>query len=250
MIYLIRILYTTFLMPPGIFIIALGMVSAWLYRKTKRGAAVLAGITLVFYAASTGIIAGSLLRPLESRYTPPTAVRGDVIILLGGGATLDTPNIGGEGHLSGYAANRLLTAAQLYYMLKAPVIVSGGKVLETTGNEAEIAKRTLTALGIPADRIIVENKSLNTTQNAEYTKQLLDQYGFQRPILVTSAFHMERAVRQFAKAGQAVVPFPTDYQTNTEMHVTIDSLLPTAGDLANTQVAVKEYIGLLASRWY
>lgn len=250
MFYLIQILYTTFLLPPGIFVIFLVALCLWLFFRDRQAARILAVITAAFYLFSTGLVSGLLIRSLEHRYEPPAQVQGDVILLLGGGATLDTPNIGGAGHLSGSSANRLLTVAQLYYELKLPVIVSGGKVLETTGNEAEITERTLINLGVPPAKIIIENKSLNTTQNAEFTKALIDKHGFTQPILVTSAFHMERAVRQFAKAGQGVLPFPTDYQANKESFLTIYQLLPAATSLMDSQLAIKEYLGLLVSRWY
>lgn len=250
MFYLIQMLYTTFLLPPGIFLVALAALSIWLIPRDKKAARGLAMVTCIFYLASTGLVSGALIRSLEHRHTPPAHIRGDVIIMLGGGATLDTPNIGGAGHLSGYAANRLLTAAQLYQQLKVPVIVSGGKVLETTGNEAEITARALVKLGVPLEQIIIENKSLNTTQNAAFTKMLIDKHGFRQPILVTSAFHMERAVRQFTKTGQSVIPFPTDYQANIESRLTMQQLLPSATALVDTQLAVKEYIGLLVAKWY
>lgn len=250
MFYIIQILYTTFLLPPGIFLVLLAALSIWLLPRDKRAAVGLAVVTCVFYLASTGLVSGALIRSLEHRYTPPAHINGEVIIMLGGGATLDTPNFGGAGHLSGSAANRLLTAAQLYQQLKVPILVSGGKVFETTGNEAEITQRTLVHLGVPPGHIIIENKSLNTTQNAEFTKVLLDKHGFSQPILVTSAFHMERAVRQFAKVGQRVLPFPTDYQANMESRLTMQQLLPSATALVDTQLAIKEYIGLLVSKWY
>lgn len=250
MFYLIQILYTTFLLPPGVFIVLLAALSIWLMPRDRKVARGLAVVTIVFYLVSTGLVSGALIRSLEQRYVPPAHASGDAIIILGGGATLDTPNIGGDGHLYGASANRLLTAAQLYEQLKVPIIVSGGKVLETTGNEAEITKRILLNLGVPSAEIIVENKSLNTTQNAAFTKALIDERGFKRPILVTSAFHMERAFRQFAKVGQQVTPFPTDYQANVENRFGIYQLIPSATALMDTQLAIKEYIGLLVSKWY
>lgn len=250
MFYLIQMLYTTFLLPPGIFLVVLAALSIWLTPRDKKAARGLAVVTCAFYLASTGLVSGALIRSLEDRHIPQAHINGDVVIMLGGGATLDTPNIGGAGHLSGYAANRLLTALQLYQQLKVPVIVSGGKVLETTGNEAEITARILVKLGVPSEQIIIENKSLNTTQNAAFTKALIDKHGFRQPILVTSAFHMERAVRQFAKAGQGIIPFPTDYQVNVESRLTVQQLLPSAVALMDTQLAIKEYIGLLAAKWY
>ncbi|XEQ93841.1 hypothetical protein SCACP_27380 [Sporomusa carbonis] len=190
------------------------------------------------------------MRSLESRHRPPQAVSGDVIVVLGGGATADTPNVHGQGHLTGFAANRLLTAVQLQRLINVPIIVSGGQVFASSGKEAEIARHILLGLGVPDDKIIVEGQSLNTTDNAKFTKEILDERGFTRPILVTSAFHMERAVRQFAKFGTAVTPYPTDYQTNTRLIFEWNQLWPRADAFYNTQLAVKEYLGLMAVRWF
>lgn len=190
------------------------------------------------------------MRSLESRYQPPPAASGDIIVMLGGGATADTPNVHGKGHLTGFAANRLLTAAQLYHSTGVPVLISGGQVFANSGKEAEIARHILLGLGIPDNKIIVEGKSLNTTDNARYTQELLTERGFSSPILVTSAFHMERAVGQFAKFGVAVLPYPTDYQTNTRFLFEWHQLWPRADAFYNTQLAVKEYLGLMAIRWF
>jgi uncharacterized SAM-binding protein YcdF (DUF218 family) len=170
--------------------------------------------------------------------------------MLGGGATADTPNVHGQGHLMGFAANRLLTAAQLHYLTGAPIIISGGQVFANTGKEAEIARHILLGLGIADSKIIVEGQSLNTTDNARFTKVILEERGFTRPVLVTSAFHMERSVQQFAKYGMSVTPYPTDYQTNIRFVFEWHQLWPRADAFYNTQLAIKEYLGLMAVRWF
>lgn len=190
------------------------------------------------------------MRSLESRYHPPETVSGDVIVMLGGGATADTPNVHGKGHLSGSAANRLLTAAQLHYSTGAPIIISGGQVFANTGKEAEIARHILLGLGVSDSKIIVEGQSLNTTDNARFTKEILEERGFTSPVLVTSAFHMERSVQQFAKYNMIVTPYPTDYQTNTRLIFEWHQLWPRADAFYNTQLAIKEYLGLMAVRWF
>lgn len=93
----------------------------------------------MFYLSTTAFFSGILIHSLEDKYRPPAQVKGDVIVMLGGGATLDTPNVSGKGNLSGCAANRLLTCLQLYHALRTPLILSGGRVYQTTGCEAEIA---------------------------------------------------------------------------------------------------------------
>ncbi|MBU2702860.1 uncharacterized SAM-binding protein YcdF (DUF218 family) [Sporomusaceae bacterium BoRhaA] len=250
MFYLIKFLYTAVILPPGIFILLLAALSVWSWRKKQPVSKFLVFITVIFYVCSTGIMSNSAIRFLESQYVPSSEVTGDVIIMLGGGATLDTPNIEGKGHLSGFAANRLLTAAQLYYKLKIPIIVSGGRVFETTGKEAEIARATLLQLGVPADHIIIEDQSTNTTENARFSKEKIQQYHFEQPILVTSAFHMPRAVKQFEKVGVTVQAFPTDYQTNVQGNWDFRQWWPTADGLYNLSLAIKEYVGLIVVRWY
>jgi uncharacterized SAM-binding protein YcdF (DUF218 family) len=250
LVYFVKFLYSTFLFPPGIFIVGLFVLCIFLYKRQRTSANVIALFTLVFYLCTISLISDRLIGSLEGRYRVPDPVSGDVIVMLGGGATLDTPNVHGLGHLSGFAANRLLTCVQLYQILHVPIIVSGGKVLETTGSEADIAKVILMGLGVPAEKVIVENKSLNTTENARFTKELLEQYHFEQPILVTSAFHMERAVLQFTKVNSVVTPYPTDYQTNVEHKFQPHQLWPSASALVDTSLALKEYVGILAVKWY
>lgn len=250
MLYVLKVIYSTFFVPPGIFLVLLLTLTAWLYRRQRKSATTLFISTVLFYLCTIPAVADPVIRSLEARYTPPAAFSGDVIVLLGGGATMDTPNIDGHGHLSGYAANRLLTAAQLYHKYKLPILTSGGKVLETTGTEAEISRAILLGLGVPDDKIIVEKQSLNTTQNAEYSKKLLDSHGFYRPILVTSAFHMPRAVLQFQKAGITVTPWPTDYQTNVHSLLSLFDFVPSSGAMTNIALSTKEYLGLAAIKWY
>jgi uncharacterized SAM-binding protein YcdF (DUF218 family) len=251
MLYLIKFLYQTILMPPGIFIILLLIASAVVFRKGRRGiAAFLLTITMGLYFSSAPLFSNFLIRSLESKHSPPTRLHGDVIIMLGGGATLDTPGIGGFGHLSGFAASRLLTTAQLYRILHVPVIVSGGQVYQTTGCEAEIAKAILTGLGVPEEHIIMDKKSLNTTENAVYTAAIIKEYNFREPILVTSAFHMERSVRQFEKTNLRVTPYPTNYLTNVQARLESYHFWPSANALLDTNLALKEYLGIFAAKIY
>lgn len=250
MLYVLKVIYSTFFVPPGIFLVLLFALTARLYCRQRQSAAMLFISTVLFYLCTIPAVADPIIRSLEARYTPPAAFRGDAIVLLGGGATMDTPNIDGHGHLSGSAANRLLTAAQLYHKYHIPILASGGKVLETTGTEAEISRTILLGLGVPADKIIVENQSLNTTQNAEYSKKLLDSYGYSQPVLVTSAFHMPRAVLQFQKAGVIVTPWPTDYQANVHSLISWFDFVPSSSALTNIALSTKEYLGLAAVRWY
>jgi uncharacterized SAM-binding protein YcdF (DUF218 family) len=245
-IYLYKFI-VSFLMPPGILILAL-LVVWWSMRRHKARSSGLLGIIFLFYVLSIPYSGDILLKSLEYQYIPPEQPKGDVIVMLGGGATLDTPDIDGFGHLSGSAANRLLTAVRLHNKLGAPIILSGGQVFKDSGTEALIGKRILLSLGVAADKIIVEDASLNTKQNAEYVRKILQAQGFTRPILVTSAFHMERSVLQFQKQGALVQPFPTDYSASRESRMNINKFAPSAEALRNSYIVLHEYLGILAAK--
>lgn len=249
LIYFLKFV-ASFLLPPGIIILFLAVLSVLFYRRKICYARLLGLVTLIFYLLSTSYVGDFLLRSLESRFSPPINVNGDAIVMLGGGATLDTPDIDGLGHLSGYAANRLLTTARLYKRLGVPVIISGGQVFEDSGREAVIAKRMLKDLGVPDEKIIVEDASLNTKQNAEFVKRILDEHNYNNPILVTSAFHMERAVHNFHKLNVDAQPFPTDYMTSVHSAVYFNNFAPSGSGLFSSCLALREYLGILAARVY
>ena len=250
MLYLIKFLYAVFLLPPGIFILAFTLLSIKFYRKQRRIALCLIGATVVLYLASISLTGDLLMRHLENQYPPPEQINGDVLIVLGGGATLDTPNLSGKGHLSSIAANRLLTCIQLYRQLHLPIIISGGQVYKTTGCEARIAGQILLDVGVPNDQILIEEDSLNTTENAENVKKILTGHSFQRPILITSAFHLPRAVRQFEKINVNIIPYPADYHTNVSFRFSFRQLVPSSQALNDLSLTLKEYLGLLATKWY
>ncbi|MBO6179250.1 MAG: YdcF family protein [Selenomonadaceae bacterium] len=215
MVYFLKFC-ASFVLPPGIFFLLLFGISYYLYKKLRatKIALFIFTVTFLFYLLSTNLVAGFLIGNLESVYEPPKSIEGDVIVMLGGGAFADTPDIDGEGTLCAAPSARLLTALRLYHKLKVPIILSGGQVYEDTGAEAKIARRLLLSLGVPENDIITEDKSVNTTQNAKFTAKIMNERGFHRPIVVTSAFHMRRAMLNFKNFGYEAVPMPTDYMSS------------------------------------
>ena len=237
-------------LPPSIFIIILFMLAVYLYRRMQnRIATFLLLITFLLYCSANGYLAEKLMYSLEYRYQNQLPSDADVIVLLGGGATADTPNLLGKGHLSSGAANRLLTALQLHQQTALPIIVTGGKVFADTGCEAEIAKRILVQVGVRPEIIFQDNQSLNTRQNAEQVKKILQEQGFSKPILVTSAYHMPRAMSNFQNRQITVVPFAGDYRTNqVNSEFKIDKFIPTAGAMQDITICLWEYVGLYLAK--
>lgn len=250
MIYFIKLVYS-FVLPPGIFIVLLLGLVLWIWEKNRRPALVLLGVTLLLYLSMTNLVSDTLISSLEQKYAQPdiAAVQGDVIVVLGGGATSGTPDLDGEGNLLGSAANRLLTAVRLYRQTRLPILFSGGQVFPDSGNEADIAKRQLLSLGIPAQDILTENQSLNTDQNAVNTAAVMQANGLSRPVLVTSGFHMWRAMLQFKHAGLTPLAYPTDYIASRPMALYLSKFVPSPGAVSTTGLALKEYLGILAARF-
>ncbi|MNI22779.1 hypothetical protein D3C73_763420 [compost metagenome] len=248
MIYFIKFVYS-FVLPPGLFVILLLGLSVWLWRRSRRPALALLGVTLLLYLSMTPLISKLLMGGLEYQYDKPELLQGDVIVVLGGGATSGTPDIDGEGNLYGSAANRLLTAVRLYRQTGLPILFSGGQVFPDSGNEADIAKRQLIGLGVPGSDILAENRSLNTEQNAVNTASMMNSKGLRHPILVTSAFHMPRAMALFKDNGLAPLAYPADYTASRGSELYPAMFTPSPGAMNNTGTALKEYLGLLAARF-
>ena len=122
------------------------------------------------------------------------------------------------------------------------------QVYEDTGAEAKIAKRMLVSLGVPENMILVETKSINTTQNAKFSAEILREQGFSRPILVTSAFHMKRAVLNFEKQDITVTPYPADYQVTHHPVFHYTKLRPQTEALLNNVTVLA--LTLAESQWH
>lgn len=215
----------SWILPPGIFIILLVVLSVKLFRIDRRLSIAVAVFTLIFYLLCTSLVAERLMGWLEELHTPPAQIEtsgADVIVLLGGGAISQVPDVDGVGALCASPANRLLTAVRLQRILNVPILVSGGQVYSDSGAEAEISARVLKSLGVPEDKILIETKSINTTQNARYSAEILRDNNYEKPVLVTSAFHMNRAMLNFNLYGFNPIAYPTDFTVahNPTFHYT------------------------------
>jgi uncharacterized SAM-binding protein YcdF (DUF218 family) len=102
-------------------------------------------------------------------------------------------------------------------------------------------------IGIGKDRLIVERDSRNTYENALFTKQLVTPKPGERWLLVTSAYHMPRSMGIFRKAGFDVEAYPVDWRMSGRDGLFSFTNVGTDG-LGRTEVAVREWIGLLAYR--
>lgn len=238
---------TTFLLPPGLFISLLIISVVWfLFKKNYKGAFVNFIVASLMWFFSIAPVSNFLIRGLESDFNVPENPAGDIIILLGGGVYDNVPDISGVGAPSEEMVARTITAVRLQKKLNVPIIISGGNVFKGRKAEAPIVKRFLVDLGIPESKLIIEDKSRDTIENAKYSKKIFEKLKYKKPILVTSAFHMKRSIMSFKKAGIEVVPFPANFRTWANMKYMWQDYLPNG--FGGVSVAMHEYLGLLFYR--
>jgi uncharacterized SAM-binding protein YcdF (DUF218 family) len=192
-----------------------------------------------------------LMVPLEQRFPPWDASRGppDGIVVLGGAISPSLSLARGAVALN-ESAERITTAVELARRYpNARIIFTGGtgSLLPEAPVEAPVAVREFEALGVAHDRITAEEQSHNTVENAVFSRLLADPKPGQRWLLVTSAFHMPRAMAVFRAAGFPVEAYPVDWRTRGP----IDARRPFwsfIGGLAMTDLAVHEWVGLIVYR--
>ncbi len=106
----------------------------------------------------------------------------------------------------------------------------------------------LLAMGVPPGDILNERKAQNTVENARFSHQLLDSMGSNSPVvIITSAWHMTRAVKIFEKEGVPVRPYPVDYMiVPSQKKIRWHHLVPTGSAMEQWNLLFKEWVGILA----
>jgi uncharacterized SAM-binding protein YcdF (DUF218 family) len=213
------------------------------FARTGRWLAFVSLVVLAILGFSP--VGNALIIPLENRFPPWDATRGapDGIIVLGG--AIDGSGRGNEVALN-EGAERLTVVPELARRYpNARILFSGGSgaLIDGSDAEAKFALHLLESLGVARGRIILEDHSRNTFENAVYSKAIVQPNPGERWVLVTSAYHMPRAIGVFRKAGFSVEPYPVDWRTRGVE----DALYPFAmmsQGLWRTDTAVHEWIGL------
>jgi uncharacterized SAM-binding protein YcdF (DUF218 family) len=245
-----------YLLSPLTVVLGLGLLAGLCLllrrRKLARTLAVMSFVTL--WIASTPALGLWLTSRLEAQYpalTVEQTPQADAILVLGGALAGASPPRRPTANL-GPAAGRVWHTAALYRAGKATwVVIAGGN---QPGHEHEQAEgdaiaEMLLVLGVPRSAIRLETGSRNTRENAQNALVLLDALKARRVLLVTSAQHMPRAVKTFARtwAGSAIqlIPASTDVQV-TELTYSPKLWFPSLGALISVSKAVKEIAGSVA----
>jgi len=238
---------------PSNFLILIGLAGAILLatRRARLGRKLLIASVVLIAVCGFSPLGNLLLYPLEARFPQWDPARGapDGIVVLGGAIDADLSVSHGRAVYS-RAADRVVEAAALARQYpKARVIYSGGSgnLIDADAREADYAADIFERLGVARDRLTMERGSRNTQENAEFSRQLAAPKSGERWLLLTSAFHMPRSVGVFRKAGFAVEPCPVDWRTGGPGDLWTFSPYALDG-MQRTQIAVREYLGLLFYR--
>ncbi len=230
------------------FAVVIALVLGWVgWRRLQATFLLLsAGILFVTLYTSAGTV---MLQALENRFARSALpVEGPrCIIVLGGSFEAEVIAARGGVELNQAGDRFVETLRLLQAYPEARVLVSGGdgSFSGRYAGDAAVSAAFFGAYGISPARLIQEEASRTTFENVENTRDLLRRHGLDGCLLVTSAFHMPRAVGLFRKAGLSAVPWPTDYRTSGVASLKLDFTQPSANAQLTT-TAIREWIGLAA----
>jgi len=232
--YYIAKLFNAFFLPPGIFVIILFLAA--IYSKKAKTLFFLSALLL--WGISTKFVSNLLVYPLESGYKLDNISPQAVVVLGGGVNPHDVLKAMPD------AFKREVYAILIAKKYNLPLVFSGGgrKINESANVRNDI--KTITSVCGCKLTTYFETKSLNTYQNAEFSALLFKKLHLTKNIyLVTSAYHMKRALMMFRRFGFKVIPKPVGFYYNPNYKFL--DILPHEGFLNISYKALHEYVGIL-----
>jgi uncharacterized SAM-binding protein YcdF (DUF218 family) len=228
-----------------VILLTLGFALSWLRRRWLSRLFV--GTALLPLVLSCFTTFGYLLiAPLESRFVRAAEPeRIDGIVVLGGALDSEINGVRGGWELtrSGDRFVETLRLAQKHP--EARIVIAGGAGALTPDEEPEAlaAQRFFIDFGIAPDRLILDQRSRNTEENAQFARDLAGETGTETWLLVTSAFHMPRSIGLFRREGFDVIPWPADYLSSGAEGVALRLNQP-AENVSVTTMALREWTAL------
>lgn len=208
----IKKIISSFISLPGFFIsLSIFLSIYYLIKKKKSFFKLFLMIAIILYITSIDFFVNLLVCRTERKINASAKIDGDVLIVLSAGNTLFYDSLTGSYSLSEQSNSRLFKAYQIHKKTALPIIVTGG-IIDNHPSDADISKKTLISLGINPKYIFSENKSIDTYQNALYSKMISDQNNFKKPIIITEAIHIPRSLYLFKKVGfNDISYYPSSY---------------------------------------
>lgn len=208
------------------------------------------GAWALLWLSATPAVSNALVRALEPAQPSPDSVAPlalrsqTALVVLGSSIYPPVPGVPPRDRLDAAARARANGAALWFHRTQpAAVIVTGEAPGPNPGAAAEAMADALVAAGVPRGRIWLEPRATNTRENARLGVELGRTRGMTRFVVVTSALHMGRALREFRRVGVEPVAAPVDYVGRTFGGPA--ELFPSSQSLGRTQQALHELLGLL-----
>jgi uncharacterized SAM-binding protein YcdF (DUF218 family) len=235
-------------------ILVLGVFLLWCSRKQRTGKVLVLVSLVLLTTISIEGISGRLLRTLESQYPPinlsphvsepasgESLSRIKWIVILGSGEAAVDHNMPYHWQISQHARVRLMEAIRLHRAIPdSKLILTGGmgfgKVPEWT-----TLSRVAEEMGVARCDMVLEVEARNTKDHPLYVRNLVQSDPF---ILVTSAFHMPRAMKMFEKQGLSPIPAPAGFWSPPDHLWSWVNFSPTATGVRLAELAFHEYLGL------
>lgn len=244
----ITVIQTLILPPLSLFLVyAAGLtLRVWWPRL---GSMLCSGAIAVLFLLCTNAGAWLLVHPLESLETPLQSTKdtgAQAIVVLAAGRLENSPEYGGKDIPDYIALARLRYAAKLHRETTLPVLVSGGDGTPD-GRIEPLANGMVRALQDDFATPVkwIEDRSVNTAENSEFSAQILKRAGVHRILLVTDAMHMRRSKMIFSQDGLEVVVAPTMFFSKVKL--TLLDFLPGVEGLRRSRYAIYEWLGMA---WY
>ncbi|MDN7672523.1 YdcF family protein [Burkholderia oklahomensis] len=224
----------------------------WVAGRRRTSRASFAASAVLFFAIGGGPVPAWLLRHLQAPYAARPAIEWgerNAIVMLG----LGTEKIAATGAVEPgtFSYSRVVEAASLYHGCRkaranagCKIVVSGGDARRNGVPEATVYRDALIGLGIDAADVLSEPRSMNTWQNAQFTRIVLAGYRADRVLLVTSGVHLRRSVLYFAHFGVAAIPVRAEYLQAMLFP------LPLAYNFSVADLALHECLGIARYRLY
>lgn len=229
--------------------VAIGLACLRLPRSAYLVAALAVAL---FLGVGCGPIPALLASDLQESYPATIAVeqaQATAIVLLSGGTELATDGRAQSVEVGPLAFGRVVKALQLYRECKQVdsvciVLITGGDPAHHGMTEAAVYGAVLRQSGVDPADLVLEERSFNTFQNAEYTAPLLQSRKVDQVLLVTSGVHLRRSLLYFAHFGVVARPVRGDHVSAATR------FLPVSNNFLIMDLVLHEYAGLVRYHIY
>jgi uncharacterized SAM-binding protein YcdF (DUF218 family) len=230
-------------------LIAVAVVLSWL--RWRKSSYIISGVALVLLlGVGCGPLAAILVGDLQAGYSSEALIRparATAIVVLGNGTETPAPRSrvspATDVEVGPLGYGRLVKALEVYQTCKRVnqvcfVLISGGDPQHHGASEAAVYGARLRQLGVPAEDLVLEERSLNTFQNAQYTAAMLRNHPADQVLLVSSGLHLRRSLLYFGHFGLEPQPVRADFVS------AMRSPLPLSYNFLVTDLALHEYVGV------